>query len=614
VTCHFRRDSQAEADSELSDASFELLFLEANSSRLGRRFAIHHPPQDGAAAALMVYVHPFAEEMNKSRRMAAMQSRALAQHGVAVLQMDLLGCGDSAGDFGEATWEQWVADVVFACQWLQDRHANSSAREQPALWIWGLRAGCLLACEAAQRLESRVNLLFWQPVMTGKTVLQQFLRLKLAGEILGGQAKGVTEKLRAELAAGHAVEVAGYSLRPGLCLGLEQATLQVPAQAGRAVWLELSMREGTTFSPLASSVAAQWVEKGWQVHTQVVHGPAFWQTTEIEDAPALLEPSCTAVGIEPSAAHPNRRGAVAGDRSKPSLEEQAVQFDCSGRTLPGILHIPATNSSESTVGVVVIVGGPQYRVGSHRQFVYLARALASAGYPVLRFDIRGMGDATGSQTSFEQITPDVGAAIDALQRHRPNVRHVVLWGLCDGGSSALLYLHERRDARVAGLCLLNPWVRSDHSQARTQVKHYYTRRLREKAFWLKLLSGRLSLGAIHEFWQKLRTAGQTSTPTAEMTFQRRMALAASAFRGRLLLILSGDDYTAKEFSEAAAVEPLWAETLARTSTSCMELPGADHTFSLPQQRLRVEQATRAWLDAMRESVQQRPAAACPEHG
>ena len=67
----------------------------------------------------MVYIHPFAEEMNKARRMAALQSRALAAAGFDVLQIDLLGCGDSSGDFGDATWNDWVNDVVHGCRWLR---------------------------------------------------------------------------------------------------------------------------------------------------------------------------------------------------------------------------------------------------------------------------------------------------------------------------------------------------------------------------------------------------------------------------------------------------------------------------------------------------------------
>lgn len=289
--------------------------------------------------------------------------------------------------------------------------------------------------------------------------------------------------------------------------------------------------------------------------------------------------------------------------ARPAAEE-AFLFACEGEALLGLLHRPADGApaAAAETGVVVIVGGPQYRAGSHRQFVHLARALAQAGHPVLRFDVRGMGDGSGAQRDFEQITPDIGAAIDALAERAPGLRRIVLWGLCDGASAALLYLHERRDERVQGLCLLNPWVRSEASLARTQVKHYYTRRLRERDFWLKLLSGQVSGGVVREFWQKLRMAGQAPASTPELTFQRRMALAAHAFQGRMLMILSGDDYTAKEFCEAAAGDAPWTETLARAGTRRIDLPGADHTFSEPSQRLLVERATREWLDAMTASA------------
>ena len=68
------------------------LFLQVKLGPLGRRFALHHRPA-GPPRGLVVYVHPFAEEMNKSRRMAALQSRALAEAGFAVLQLDLMEIG-----------------------------------------------------------------------------------------------------------------------------------------------------------------------------------------------------------------------------------------------------------------------------------------------------------------------------------------------------------------------------------------------------------------------------------------------------------------------------------------------------------------------------------------
>jgi exosortase A-associated hydrolase 2 len=278
--------------------SIEPFFLAVGGGPLGQRFAIHHRPGGRATPrALVLQVHPFAEEMNKSRRMLALQSRALAAQGCAVLQIDLLGCGDSAGDFGDATWAAWVEDLVAACGWLRQRHG----REAP-LVLWGLRAGCLLAAEAAERLDEPCDLLFWQPANSGKALLQQFLRLKVAGEILGGQARGVTEQLRAELASGQPVEVAGYRLHPALCSGLEAAALHPPSRPGRVEWIELSAREGASPGPAAVASAARWRDAGWQLHLQTVQGPPFWQTTEVEDAPGLLSASRCLLDDPPTSA------------------------------------------------------------------------------------------------------------------------------------------------------------------------------------------------------------------------------------------------------------------------------------------------------------------------
>ena len=280
-------------------ARFEPMFLSVDAGPLAQRFAIHHPPHGGRARALVVYVHPFAEEMNKSRRMAALQARALAEAGLAVLQIDLLGCGDSAGDFGDASWPRWVADVVFACRWLQARHRNPEGAT-PELWLWGLRAGCLLAAEAAAQLDTPCKLLFWQPAHSGKLLLQQFLRLKAAGELLGGHGKAAMEMLRGEIAAGRKVEVAGYTLAAALCEDLEEAQLQPPIHADTCIWLETSTVEGLALSPASDSRLGLWRTAGWLVQARAVNGPAFWQTTEIEDAPALLAATLAALQTCPS--------------------------------------------------------------------------------------------------------------------------------------------------------------------------------------------------------------------------------------------------------------------------------------------------------------------------
>ena len=274
-----------------------------------------------------------------------------------------------------------------------------------------------------------------------------------------------------------------------------------------------------------------------------------------------------------------------------SVREEAITIQCAGETMLGIL----TKASEPTpLGVLIVVGGPQYRVGSHRQFLLLSRTLATAGYPTLRFDYRGMGDSTGRQVSFEQAGPDIGAAIDALTADSPGMRQVVLWGLCDAASASLLYFHETRDPRVAGLVLLNPWVRSAATLARTQVKHYYLKRLFQREFWHKLLSGRLGVGrAIAGFRDNLRlaTAGLGPNNATQSPFQDRMAEAMRRFPGKLMLILSGDDYTAKEFLECARSSNAWSGVLSRVGLTRVDIDAADHTFSSSAWRQEVEQAT-----------------------
>lgn len=276
--------------------------------------------------------------------------------------------------------------------------------------------------------------------------------------------------------------------------------------------------------------------------------------------------------------------------------EEAALFACAGDKLLGILAKPAVSAE---TGVIVIVGGPQYRVGSHRQFVLLSRALAAAGYPVLRFDYRGMGDSEGQQRDFDSVSADIAAAIDVLQERMPSVKQVALWGLCDGASAALLYCFETHDPRVSGLCLLNPWVRSAASLARTQVKHYYTQRLMQKEFWLKLLSGKVALSALSGFVQKVRQSARASKPVVatdkNQPFQQRMALAWHGFAGRILLILSGDDYTAKEFLEHANTDAAWKNYLGRAKLFRHDIPGVDHTFSSAASRKLAEDVTLNWL-------------------
>jgi len=279
-----------------------------------------------------------------------------------------------------------------------------------------------------------------------------------------------------------------------------------------------------------------------------------------------------------------------------SFTEQAFIFPCAGEKLLGIVAKP---DRPRATGVLLVVGGPQYRVGSHRQFLLLSRSLAEAGYPVMRFDYRGMGDSTGDLRDFEEIDEDIGSAIDAFQDHCPQLERIVLWGLCDAATAGLLYWDRTRDTRIGGQVLLNPWVRSEATLARTHIKHYYGQRLLQAEFWRKLLSGKLgiarALQGMVASWQHARKMSGDAVADATLPFQKRMMRALEKYPGPTLLILSGDDYTAKEFLEACKADAQAISALAGARLTRVDVPGADHTFSSHDQRQAVEAATVAWL-------------------
>jgi len=274
-------------------------------------------------------------------------------------------------------------------------------------------------------------------------------------------------------------------------------------------------------------------------------------------------------------------------------QEDALAIPCGTERLVAVLARP---SACGDTGVLIVVGGPQYRAGSHRQFVLLARALAAAGVPALRFDVRGMGDATGPMQSFESSTLDVECAIGAMAAACPTVRRIVLWGLCDAASVILLHARSHRDSRVSGMVLANPWVRSDASFARTQLVHYYGKRLLQRDFWKKALrldvdvaSGAASVA------RHVANAGRPAGRTGPAQFQTLMADGLRAFSGPVLLLLSGQDLTAREFLDYAERDPAWRGLLDTSRITRSDVPDADHTFSTAGSREQAEARTLQWL-------------------
>ena len=293
-----------------------------------------------------------------------------------------------------------------------------------------------------------------------------------------------------------------------------------------------------------------------------------------------------------------------------SPAEVPFSFTLGNDTLIGILH---ESDHGAQRGVLMVVGGPQYRVGGHRHYVKVARRLAAAGVPVLRYDYRGIGDSTGRFHGFENLDDDIRAGIDALIARAPTIRQVVLWGLCESASSIAMYAHS--DPRVAGAILVNPYASTVGGKARTILRHYYLTRLLEGDFWKQLFRGNITLGrSFRSLVQVVTRAALGSRRPAEVSLDHdamaserllqirppdlddpvplpeRMARGLEKFRGRVLVVISGDDLTAAEFL-AACDTRRWTKILERDVVSRVDIAGADHTFSRT-----------AWLDQLADNA------------
>lgn len=249
----------------------------------GSRFRLVTEPIDGEPRGTVLWAHAFAEEMNKSRRMCARMARLLAGAGWRVVQIDLLGCGDSSGEFRDASWQAWSDDLGAELQQVDPLRP---------CWLWGVRAGALLAAEMVA-LRSDLHLLLWQPALNGALVLQQFLRLHAGARIVGAQPAHNAEQSPAQLLkAGQAVEVGGYEISPLLADGLQRATFSLPdSYNGCVLWLEVSNAQAPVLSAPAREMQHRLQQRGVRVLQEAVAGPSFWQTQEIEDCEMLLERS-----------------------------------------------------------------------------------------------------------------------------------------------------------------------------------------------------------------------------------------------------------------------------------------------------------------------------------
>jgi len=261
-----------------------------------------------------------------------------------------------------------------------------------------------------------------------------------------------------------------------------------------------------------------------------------------------------------------------------------LTFGCAGAELAASL-----DGAGGRIGLLLVTGGSQTRIGSHRMYERLAKGLAELGYMCLRFDRRGVGDSGGDDPGFRGSGPDLAAAAAAFRRESPGLERIIGFGLCDGATALALFGAE---AGLGGLILVNPWlVEAEAGEPPpAAIRHHYRQRLLSLEGWKKILSGAVDYRKLLEGLRRI-SAKQKASPLAQDT-----ARALAAGRLRAWAILAEGDGTA-----IAAQQELKAPAFKGLIEGVQKVASDSHTFARPGDDADLLAATVRALEALARS-------------
>jgi exosortase A-associated hydrolase 1 len=233
---------------------------------------------------------------------------------------------------------------------------------------------------------------------------------------------------------------------------------------------------------------------------------------------------------------------------------RALSFSCKGARLAGTL-----DDASGDAGLLIVSGGNEIRSGAHRGMAELAATIAAKGYPVFRFDRRGVGDSEGENKGFRFGGPDIAAALDAFRHHCPQLIRAVAFGNCDAATALALH-GTPLDARV----LANPWViaPTDDLPPPAAIKRRYARRLRDPEAWKALLTGKVDMTKLAKGLGRLAAA----KPALPDSLADKTVRALEASTIPTTIVLATGDATAIAFADVWRNDPAIVQERVETTS------------------------------------------------
>lgn len=258
------------------------------------------------------------------------------------------------------------------------------------------------------------------------------------------------------------------------------------------------------------------------------------------------------------------------------MKRRHFTFECQGETLVGSLDM-----AEAKTGLLIVTGGNELRSGPFGSHAELADKVATAGFPVMRFDRRGVGDSSGTNATFADSGEDIAAALQAFRAQVRGLRQIVAYGNCDAASALMLAQGNGCDALV----LANPWTFEPEAEPEPEapveesaqpqmtpaaIRRHYLRRLTDPRALLRLLTGKVKVGQLAG---SLVEAVKPAPPPSSLA--QDMAEGLKAFTGPVTLLIAENDRTGQVFLDS------WDKADPRLR----KCPGAGHSFAEPQARI-----------------------------